>query len=165
MKSRRQLPSLLGAVLIVFAVTGVPATRTLAQAQGTPAWATDYTTRYYAAFNSGDTAAIAKLYAPDAVLLLQDQTFRGKPAIEAFHKGNFAKARFDCTWTIRGAIAIGRLATVWGDDRCVDTPKSGGRPVNWSGRWITVYEQQRDGSRLIVRDGSEEVRPARGRQR
>ena len=45
---------------------------------------------------------MARLYTADAVLLLQGQIFEGRPAIEAFHKANFAAARFNCTWTING---------------------------------------------------------------
>ncbi len=128
-------------------------------AQAVPEWARDRTDRWYTAFNTGDTVAISELYAEDAVLFLEGQTFDGRPAIEAFHEGNFAKARFECVWTIRGFTTVDKLAAVWGDDNCIDTPKLGGAPLSWSGRWLMVYQLQPDGSRLIVRDSGEAALP------
>ena len=130
-------------------------------ARAVPEWAQDHTKQWYAAFNAGDAARITKLYAADAVLLLQDQSFEGRAAIEAFHTGNFEKARFTCTWAIDGVSTVDKLAAVWGDDSCVATPKSGGAPQRWKGHWLTVYQLQPDGSWIIVRDSGEETRPRR----
>jgi uncharacterized protein (TIGR02246 family) len=122
-----------------------------------PDWAQRHTKQWYAAFNAGDAAAITRLYAADAVMLLQGQTFEGRAAIEAFHKANFEKARFDCTWTIEGMSTVDKVAVVWGDDSCIDTPRTGGAPVRWKGRWLMVYQLQPDGSWMIVRDSGEQA--------
>jgi len=58
-----------------------------ASAQAILEWAKDHTAKWYAAFNAGDVPAIVQLYASDAVLLLQGETFNGRGAIEAFHTG------------------------------------------------------------------------------
>ena len=50
-------------------------------------WAKDRTAKWYAAFNAGDASAMIQLYASDAVLLLQGETFNGRGAIEKFHTG------------------------------------------------------------------------------
>jgi uncharacterized protein (TIGR02246 family) len=121
-------------------------------------WAKDHTSKWYAAFNAGDSSAIIQLYASDAVLLLQGETFNGRGAIEAFHKGNFAKVRYSCTWTIESVSMVDNLAAVWGDDACVETPVSGAPAQSWQGRWLTVYQLQPDGSWLIVRDSGEEAK-------
>ena len=102
--------------------------------------------------------AIVQLYASDAVLLLQGETFNGRGAIEAFHTGNFAKVRYNCTYTIESVSMVDHIAAVWGDDACVETPKSGAPPQAWQGRWLTVYQLQPDGSWLIVRDSGEEAK-------
>jgi uncharacterized protein (TIGR02246 family) len=115
--------------------------------------------QWYAAFNTGDAAAIIRLYAPDATLLLQGRAFEGRSAIEAFHRSNFAAARFSCTWTIDAASVVDRLAALWGTDQCAETPASGGAPSRWSGHWLTVFQMQSDGQWMIVRDSGEEDRP------
>jgi len=78
--------------------------------------------------------------------------------IEAFHTGNFAKVRYNCTYTIESVSMVDHIAAVWGDDACVETPKSGAPPQAWQGRWLTVYQLQPDGSWLIVRDSGEEAK-------
>jgi uncharacterized protein (TIGR02246 family) len=127
-------------------------------AQAILEWAKDHTAKWYAAFNAGDASAIIELYASDAVLLLQGESFNGRGAIEAFHKGNFAKVRYSCTYTIDSVSMVDNLAAVWGDDACVETPTSGAPSQSWQGRWLTVYQLQPDGSWLIVRDSGEEAK-------
>jgi uncharacterized protein (TIGR02246 family) len=118
-------------------------------------------TRWYAAFNAGDADALMKLYAPDATLLLGGRAYAGRAAIESFHRRNFAGARFACTWTIEAGAAADALTAVWGTDTCTETPVAGGQTLRWTGRWVTVFQKQPDGSWLIVRDSGEEDRPAR----
>ena len=129
-----------------------------ASAQAILDWAKDHTAKWYNAFNAGDASAIIQLYASDAVLLLQGETFAGRGAIEAFHKANFAKVHYSCTWTIDSVSMVDNLAAVWGDDACVETPTSGAPQQSWQGRWLTVYQLQPDGSWLIVRDSGEEAK-------
>jgi uncharacterized protein (TIGR02246 family) len=129
-----------------------------ASAQAILEWAKDHTAKWYAAFNAGDVPAIVQLYASDAVLLLQGETFNGRGAIEAFHRGNFEKVRYSCTFTIDSVSIVDHLAAIWGDDACIETPKSGAPAQKWQGRWLTVYQLQPDGSWLIVRDSGEEAK-------
>jgi uncharacterized protein (TIGR02246 family) len=131
-----------------------------AQAQLVPGWINDRTEQWYGAFNAGDAAAMGRLYAPDAVLALQGEVYTGRPAIEAFHRMNFATARFECTYAIKGTSVVDKVAAVWGDDACTDTPKRGGPSEKWQGRWLTVYQLEPDGNWLIVRDSAEDARPS-----
>ena len=158
MNRRPNLLCRFAAMLLVIVALGGSAS---VFAQGIPPWLTDRTKQWYTAFNAGDAAAIIRLYALNAVLFLDGEMFDGRGAIEEFHRDNFGKARFDCMWTIRGATLVDKLAVVWGDDSCIDTPRSGGAPQMWEGRWLMVYQQHADGSWLIVRDGGEESRPPR----
>jgi uncharacterized protein (TIGR02246 family) len=128
-------------------------------AQTTPAWAQDANAKWYAAFNAGDAVAIAKFYAPDAVVFVTDQTLRGRDAVQAYHKGNFDKTRFKCEWAIDSVQAVGKQAAVLGHDSCVETPKAGGAAKTTKSRWLTIYERQADGSWLMVRDASEPATP------
>jgi uncharacterized protein (TIGR02246 family) len=148
----RSLPVTVGVALLVGSVGGSRP----ASGQAILEWAKERTAKWYTAFNAGDASAIIQLYASDAVLLLQGETFNGRGAIEAFHKGNFEKVRYACSWTIESVSMVDNLAAIWGDDACVETPKSGGPSQAWQGRWLTVYQLQADGSWLIVRDSGEE---------
>ena len=127
-------------------------------------WAQQQTDRWYTAFNAGDAGALVRMYAPDAVLLLQGQQFQGRAGIEAFHRASFEKADFTCTWAIERFSTVGALAVVAGTDSCAETSKSGGQVRSWKGRWLTIYQQQPDGSWMIVRDSGAEDRPPDGPQ-
>jgi uncharacterized protein (TIGR02246 family) len=112
--------------------------------------------RWYAAFNAGDAAGLSRLYAPDAALILRQEVFQGRAAIEAFHEENFAKIEARCRFTIEGVSSTARLGAVWGEDDCSGTPRAGGATLKWRVRWLTVFQQQPDGTWLIVRDSGEE---------
>src|SRR2546430_12134649 len=45
------------------------------------------------------------------------RSFNGRGAIEAFHTGNFAKVRYNCTYTIESVSMVDHIAAVWGEDR------------------------------------------------
>ena len=152
---RRSLRAIVGLLLVAACLA---AGSRAASAQAVLEWAQDHTAKWYDAFNAGDASAIIKLYASDAVLLLQGETFNGRAAIEAFHKGNFAKVRYSCTFTIDSVSIVDNLAAMWGEDSCTETPTSGAPAQQWKGRWLTVYQLQPDGSWLIVRDSGEEVK-------
>lgn len=153
-RPRRSLRAAAGVALLV----GMVGNSRPATAQAILEWAKDHTAKWYAAFNAGDASAIIQLYASDAVLLLQGETFNGRGPIEAFHKRNFEKVRYSCTWTIDSVSMVDNLAAVWGEDACVETPTSGAPSQSWRGRWLTVYQLQPDGSWLIVRDSGEEAK-------
>jgi len=148
--------------VVVLAGTAGRVTATSAQ-NAVPDWAQQRTEQWYLAFNTGDAAALTNLHTADAVLLLPGLIFQGRTAIEAFHRANFERTRFSCTWTIGGFNAVDKLSVVWGDDHCIETPRAGGEPQIWNGRWMTVYQLQPDGSWMIVRDSGEEDRPQRPR--
>ena len=146
----------LGVAVLATVLSAVPVSL---RAQTTPTWAQEVNQKWYAAFSAGDAAALMKLYVADAVLLLPDQTLRGRPAIEAYQSSNFQKTRYSCKWAIDSVQSAGKQAAVLGHDTCVESPKAGGAGKTVNNRWLTVFERQPDGSWLIARDTSEEVKP------
>jgi uncharacterized protein (TIGR02246 family) len=142
------------AVLVVVMVAAAVGS---ASAQTIPDWARERTTAWYNAFNSGNSAALANMHTPDAVLLVAGITMDGKDAIQRFHAGQFDQVRFDCAWTIQGASVVHRLAAVWGTDSCTETPKSGAGTTKFNGRFMTMYQLQADGMWMIIRDTGEVV--------
>ena len=144
-------------ITVLLVLVGVTLQTASASAQAIPDWARERTTAWYNAFNSGNAVALAEMHTPEAVLMLAGVTMEGKAAIEGFHARQFAQVRFDCTWTIQGVSVVYRLAAVWGTDTCVETPKSGAKPVNWNGRFMTLYQLQADGRWMIIRDTGEEA--------
>jgi ketosteroid isomerase-like protein len=120
-------------------------------AQVVPQWLQEQERKWLEAFNAGNAAALTALYASDAVILL-DQTVRGRAAIKEFEDGYFGATRFTCVFPIDGVQTLDKLTAVWGTSTCARTPKSGGASQTTKGRWLRVYEQQPDGSWIIVRD-------------
>jgi uncharacterized protein (TIGR02246 family) len=152
---RDPLPFRVLSGLVIVLLAGVSGSRPAAGQVG-PTWAEEHMGRWYAAFNAGDAAALSRLYAVDAALVLREQVYLGRDAIEAFHKENFAKVVATCEFAIEGVSSTSRLGAVWGEDDCTGTPRAGGVPFKWRVRWLTVFQQQPDGAWLIVRDSGED---------
>lgn len=130
-----------------------------ASAEDLPKWAQESNERWYAANKAGDAEAMGRTYTEDAVLLAPDQTARGRKEIDQFHAANFAKTQSSCTWKIDHVDELEKLAVVWGQDSCVETPKGGGAAQTVKTRWMSVYERQQDGSWLTVRESFDELEP------
>ena len=152
----RSFVRMVSIAVLTLVACGASAVAQTSSAQTIPDWARERTTVWYNAFNSGNAVALAEMHTPEAVLMLAGVTMEGQAAIEGFHESQFAQVRFDCTWTIQGVSVVYRLAAVWGTDTCVETPKSGAKPVNWNGRFMTMYQLQADGRWMIIRDTGEE---------
>ena len=109
--------------------------------------------RWIAAFRRGDAAAVAALFAPDAVEFRRSGgVVRGRAAIQI----DFVALFHDNGW----ADATITTANVWlVDERAYETGKfsftfhpAGKPPVTNTGRYVTVWNRQQDGSWLIVVD-------------
>jgi uncharacterized protein (TIGR02246 family) len=105
-----------------------------------------------AAFNRGDVAACAGFYAEDATLLLPDRPpVKGRKAIEEALKA-YAASGVEL-------MPVEPVEIVSSDDLgcCAGTyrfqaPGEHGAPVTGTGKFVTVFRQQRDGSWKAVID-------------
>ena len=100
------------------------------------------TASYQTADRAGDHAAIAALYADDAVILPADKPAeRGRAALDAYFAANDAEPQ-DITFTTNdveisddGDMAY-EVGTIAGPD--------------WSGKYLTVYRRTPDGWRIVA---------------
>jgi uncharacterized protein (TIGR02246 family) len=110
-------------------------------------------TDFMAAFNAGDAAKVASLYAPDAVIMPTHQPVTtGRDAIENYNKTFFEM--FTAT------INISPVETKVFGDRALDrgtytislTPKAGGSPMMDEGKYLVLLQRQADGSWKLTHD-------------
>jgi len=133
----------LAALLILWGIA--PATA----GEDIPAWAHEQLLApWYAAYNEEDAEGIADLYTADANV----GSAIGRSAIIASFEAEWADANRSCSGGFDGFRLVGDLATGWGHDVCIVTPKAGGESKTVNSRWLAVYEHQADGSWLTSRD-------------
>jgi uncharacterized protein (TIGR02246 family) len=116
-----------------------------------------------AAFNSMDAASMAALYADDAIMMDSNQAaVEGKQAIQAVYearvKENAGKMTLTAVFTLLETQVAGDWAYDRGNYTLTVTPKSG-KPTETSGKYLTIYKRQPDGSWKIYRDISNSNNP------
>ncbi len=125
--------------------------RTPASAGDVPAWAQERLLAWYAAFNAEDAKGLADLYTSDA----RAMTVSGRSEIIAAFESQWAEHDISCSGAYDGFQIVWDLATGWGHDNCIKTPKSGGESNTGHIRWLAVYERQADGTWLCSREIAE----------
>lgn len=109
----------------------------------------------------GGGAAFAKWFAPDAVVLSNGKApVMGQSAIAA--SANWTAEQYQLTWTPEGArmSASGDMGFTWGsyEGRSKDRD---GTPIFTTGRYMTVWKKQPDGSWKVELDASNDAPPAK----
>jgi len=109
----------------------------------------------------GGGAAFAKWFAPDAVTLSNGKApVIGQAAIAA--SADWSPSQYQLTWTPDGArmSAGGDMGFTWGhyEGRSKDRD---GTPIIHSGRYMTVWKKQPDGSWKVELDASNQEPPAK----
>src|SRR5262245_5470911 len=108
---------------------------------------------FTAAFNAGDAAKVAAIYAPDAVVMPTHQPLiTGRDGVE-----NYNKTFFDM---FMAKITVSPLETKVFGDRALDrgtytielTPKAGGNPIKDEGKYLILLQRQADGSWKVTHD-------------
>jgi ketosteroid isomerase-like protein len=110
----------------------------------------------------GGGAAFAKWFAPDAVTLSNGKApIIGQAAIAA--AANWTASQYKLTWTPEGArmSTDGDMGFTWGtyEGRSKDRD---GSPIVTTGRYMTVWKKQSDGSWKVALDASNDAPPAAG---
>lgn len=105
---------------------------------------------YVAAYNAGDAAGIAALFADDGVQSPPLMPQLDKAGVEAMYSAQFETMEAQQLEVMReGYVTDGEHAVSWGGFRVVMTP-TGGEPVESTGRYGVVNRQDPDGTWKIV---------------
>ena len=102
--------------------------------------------QYAAAMNSSDAAAVAAVYADDAIEMPPDQAaIEGKQAIQASYEATFKEYAVKSALTPLETQMAGDWAYKRGNYTNTVTPKSG-KPMEQSGKYLVIAKRQPDGS-------------------
>lgn len=108
---------------------------------------------FAAAFNAGDAAKVASLYASDAVMMPTHQpVISGHDAIENYHKTFFEMYTAMINITSAESKMFGDRAMDRGTYTIQLTPKAGGSPMMDEGKYLILLQRQSDGSWKVTHD-------------
>ena len=109
--------------------------------------------KYVAAFNAGDAAGVAALFAEDAVSLPDHHAaLLGRAAIESYMRDTFAQFTTNITVTPGDTEVVGDIGHEHGAFTVTMTPKSGGNPMTETGKYLVVLKRGSDGRWLVHHD-------------
>ena len=112
-----------------------------------PAPINEVRSQYEAAFNAGDTAGIAALFAEDAVSLPDHRSAaEGRAAIQQDLQGVFDQYTTNITITPLDTEISGDLAHEHGTFEITLTPKAGGEAMMDDGKYLVILKREADGS-------------------
>jgi uncharacterized protein (TIGR02246 family) len=106
---------------------------------------------YIAAETAGDAATVAALYAENGTLMPSNHAaVSGKQAIEAYLTEEYAAMSGVPMVTPRETKVAGDLGYDTGSSVMKLTPKAGGKPMSFSGKYAVTLARQADGSWKIT---------------
>jgi uncharacterized protein (TIGR02246 family) len=144
----------LGAMMIAVACGGgMPEQESAASMPPDPEPINELRSQFQAAYNAGDAAGVAALFADDAISLPDHHpALEGRPAIQEYYEGLFKE--YEATITITpGETEISRdLAHEHGTYAITVTPKAGGDTVMDDGKYVIILRQGVDGTWKIHHD-------------
>ena len=107
---------------------------------------------FAAAYNKGDAAAVAALYAEDAVVLPPDAArANGRAEIESFWKGTIAAGVSDLELKTLDVTEAGDFAFETGEAN-LSVPAAGGGKAPASIKYVVVWKKSGDGAWQLLRD-------------
>jgi len=114
---------------------------------------TEVRTKYQAAYNAGDAAAIAALFGDDAVSLPDHHgPLQGRGAILKYFQDTFAQYNAAMTIVPGDTDVSGSLAHEHGTYTIKVTPKAGGDTVADDGKYVMILKRGPDGAWKIHHD-------------
>lgn len=120
---------------------------------GAPDWARVNLARWYETFNARDVQALVGLYSVDARV----GEAQGRSAVMKDFQDGWAEENATCSGGFDDFFVVGTIAAGRGRDVCTIDPPGGGGPDTVRSNWLAIFEQQSDGSWLIIRDYGERV--------
>ena len=109
--------------------------------------------KYVAAFNAGDAAGVAALFAEDAVSLpAHHAALEGRAAIESYMRDTFAQYTTNITVTPGETEVVGDIGHEHGAFTITMTPKTGGNAMTDTGKYLVVLKRGSDGRWLLHHD-------------
>jgi ketosteroid isomerase-like protein len=106
---------------------------------------------YIAAYNAGDAAGLASLWAPDGTQAPPLSETLDRAGVEATYAASFAEGvPMELEVMREGMVASGDMAAGWGGFVVTMSPEEG-EPIVTSGRYGVVIRQEPDGSWKILR--------------
>ena len=113
----------------------------------------DIESQFSSCVNDGDVDRCMSLWTEDAVRMPPNEpTNIGKDQIRVAMKGVFDQFTLDLDSTNEEVEVAGDWAFSRGTYTVAQTPKEGGQPVFFDGKYITILQRQADGSWKIHRD-------------
>jgi uncharacterized protein (TIGR02246 family) len=125
----------------------------------------DADARWQAAENSGDANAVSKFYSDSAITMYEGQpTNIGREAVTKSLGEEFTRSKpSDVTFHTDNLMVSGDLAIETGTEKSMVTPPGGGKRIAHTGRYMTVWHRERDGTWKVVRDMDATTSPAPAR--
>jgi uncharacterized protein (TIGR02246 family) len=100
--------------------------------------------KYVEAYHQNDAAAMAAVYADDAILLLPNDIIRGRKGIEKFWEAVFKGSKKDAVITPIELFGSGDTIDEVGN-HTTKVIKTGQEPIELKGRYIVIYKQTASG--------------------
>ena len=118
--------------------------------------------KYVAAFNANDAAALAALYADDAIVMAENQpAVEGRPAIQSRYEAMFKANTVKIAVTPLETQVAGDWAFDRGNGTVTITPKSG-RPVEESDKYLVILKRLPGGLWKVYRETDNSNSPPAG---
>jgi uncharacterized protein (TIGR02246 family) len=138
-----------------------PPQETAASTDPTPI--NDIRSRFQAAYNAGDAAAVAALFADDAVSMPDHEpALEGKAAIEKRMQEVFAQYSPSISITPGETEVHGDVAHEHGTYTIELTPKAGGTAMKDNGKYLVILKREADGTWKIHHDIDNSSNPPPG---
>jgi ketosteroid isomerase-like protein len=114
---------------------------------------TAFNARYLKAINDGDIATLSDLTDDDHMLITAGRPpISGKAANDAANGRTLEQLEIDETWTPLETVIDRNLAYQRGTWTVAATPKAGGPTTHSTGKFVRIYQRQKDGSWRMTRD-------------